>query len=292
MKSVAIVLCLALVDSCCPVLLGPPGDVSSLYWKPQQRSHKETIIDCGGKSIKSLEIRTSNTTVKNCIVHGNIRIWGPAKNANNPVLKEASRQSDYVSWLRNSAPTNVRIENSEIRSEKTIPLYIGPGVTFTTIDSVKIKGVSVSTMVYLGAESHHTTISNTIIDASKAHREAIAIDASDHNIIDGNLIIHNNGGVFLYRNCGENGVIRHTTPSYNTIKNTLFLSSNNSEIAINIGSREGDRCYCSQDAGFSFGSSQSDLDHARFNTINNNHLGGQKILESNYSGPNKIYNNK
>jgi hypothetical protein len=58
------------------------------------------------------------------------------------------------------------------------------------------------------------------------------------------------GGVFLYRNCGEDGVIRHQTPSDNVITGNTFTGARwlwpN---AVVVGSREGRRRYCAADTG-------------------------------------------
>lgn len=274
-------IALAFLAGCCPVVSGPPGDAGATSWKKEAPPEKfQVVIDCQGTSRGPLNITTSDTLVKNCTIEGDIRIWKVARNANSPKLLTQSRQTNYVSWIRNQAPSHIRIENSIIKGKKIIPLYVGPGVSFTTVKNVKIIGESVSTMVYLGAESHHTVIQDSVINATQSNREAIAIDASDHNVITGNKIIHQEGGVFLYRNCGEAGIIRHTTPSHN---NTFQGAGT----AIYLSSRDGDRCYCDKDQGYALGSSLSDLDHARFNTIRNNEL-GKGLIESGKSAQHNI----
>lgn len=282
---------LLLLAGCCPTIAGPPGDASSIAWKHKPKTSDAIVIDCKGGERGPLQIRQSNTTVRNCTINGDVRIWGIARNANSSKLLDKSRQADYVSWIRDSAPTNVLIENTHIKATHTIPLYVGPGVTFTTIRNVKIDGESASTMVYLGAESHHTVIENSEIDGTQGSREAIAIDASDNNVITGNTIKYKagllyNGGIFLYRNCGEDGVIRHTTPSHNVISKNTFIGDGT---AVYLSSRDGGgRCYCGLDEGYPFGSSQSDLDHARFNQVTSNNLGNGKIKQGKSSHSNTI----
>jgi parallel beta-helix repeat protein len=266
---------------CCPTIVGPPGDDGAQNWKPSNKAQPErTYIDCHDTVRSSLSIRKSNVTVRNCKVEGDIRIWGPAMNANSESLKRLSRKKDYVSILRAQAPTGVIIENCSIKASGRIPLYIGPGVTFTTIRNVHIYGQSDSTMVYLGAETHGTIIEGSTIDSTDGNREAIAIDSSDHNRISGNTIKHSDGGIYLYRNCGEKGTIRHTTSSYNEISKNNFVGG---DMAIWVGSREGNRCYCQDDKGYPYGSSISDMDHARQNIVQGNNLGDGKIKVGKYS---------
>ena len=283
-----------LLPSCCPTLVGShPGDAGDLNWTkndlPTPSSTPPRIIDCGGKEIGSLGIRTSHTVVRDCIIKGNVRIWGPARNASGPKLVTQSRSPDYVKWIRANSPTGVLIEDTTIIATGSIPLYVGPGVTFTTLRRVSLRGPSSSTMIYLGAESYGTTIESSLIDAHQAAREAVAIDASSHNLLRSNAIQHNHGGVYLYRNCGEGGTIRHTTPSFNTIVDNVFTGD---QIAIYVGSREGSRCYCQEDQGFPFGSSISDMDHARFNIVRGNALGEGRIEVGKHATDNQIKGNQ
>lgn len=266
-------------------MVGPPGDASSTSWVPKPREAQESVIDCHGNKRGRLSIRKSNITVRNCLIMGDVRIWGIARNASAPELKPLSRKSDYVSVVRAAAPAHTTIENCTIQSVGTIPLYIGPGSTFTTIRNSKIIGTSKSTMIYIGAETHKTTITDSLIDATQADREAIAVDASSYNVIKGNTILHRQGGVYLYRNCGEAGVIRHTTPSHNLIEGNLFKGSG---VAVWLGSREGNRCYCESDKGWPLGSSASDMDHSRFNKVLRNQLGGALIKVGKYGRQNEI----
>lgn len=277
---------LIIATSCCPIKTGPPGDKASLEWTPPQPNYDQHIINCEGDEIDSIDIRTSGTTVRNCIVNNYIRIWGIQKNANDAMLRIVSKDTGYVEWVRNSAPTSIKIENTRIKGTGTIPLYIGPGSTFVTINNVEIHGTSISTMIYLGAESSRVTIQNSIIDATNAPREAIAIDSSDYNIIENNKIVHKNGGIYLYRNCGENGVTRQTTPSSNNIRHNYIDGPG---IAIWLSSRDGNRCYCDEDSGTNIGSSGSDLDHSRYNTVFDNMLGEGIILEGMSADENIIF---
>jgi hypothetical protein len=77
-----------------------------------------------------------------------------------------------------------------------------------------------------------------------------------------------NGGIYLYRNCGEGGTVRHQPPQNNFIAGNTI--DNTGGYGIWLGSRNGGRFYCNDDKGFPFGSSQDDGDFADNNTIRGN----------------------
>jgi hypothetical protein len=288
-----LVLPLALCVSCgpnhhdplCLGVSGPPGDAQALEWQPPEPPPAEaTIIDCGGGTRGRLDVRKSNSVVRNCRIEGDVRVWGLVRSLNPGTLRERSYEDGYVDYVRANAPTNVLLEDVTIVGSGTIPLYVAPGVTFTTIRRVTIEGSSVSTMVYLDAESHGTTIEDSTIDATDAGREAIAIDSSDSNVIRRTTIHHSHGGIYLYRNCGEGGTSRITTPSENEITDNTF--DGDGRVAVWLGSRDGMRCYCGEDAEGSYGSAKSDMDHARFNTVTGNELNDQDTRAGSSSVPN------
>ena len=280
---------LSFLISCdCPIIEGQPGDDGAIGWTSTRNEPDGSIIDCQGKSMQAIIITESNTTIRNCNISGGIRIQGIARNGEDPALFKISKALDYVSTIRESSPVGVIVEDSTITATKMIPMYVGPGVGYTTIRNVTLAGSSVSVMIYLDAESHHTTITGSLIDSTESDREAIAIDSSDHNNIYENTIVHNAGGIFLYRNCGQGGVVRHTTPSYNIIERNRFIGEG---YAIILGSREGSRCYCDKDAGWPFGSSASDMDHSRFNIVRDNFLGESRISVGVSGHSNLIENN-
>lgn len=281
MKNIFTIFVLIFISGCCQIssLHGPPGDHGAQEWKAPSVVHKveETIIDCEGKERKSITVTRSMTTIRNCVVNGGIIIKG--KYRSHDLLVERSRRHDYVDWIRKQSPSHIVIEDTKIVADGRIPLYIFNGSWDVKIRNVTITGPSNSVMIYLDSETSRITIKDSYIDGSQASREVIAVDASDHNLIENNVIVmSDDGGIFLYRNCGEEGLIRHTTPSYNQIINNKFKNGSIRKSAIFVGSREGDRCYCDDDKGYNIGSSQSDLDHSRLNLVQGNSLDGARVL--------------
>jgi parallel beta-helix repeat protein len=105
----------------------------------------------------------------------------------------------------------------------------------------------------------------------------VAIDASTGNTIMNNTFSSlNNGGIYLYRNCGEGGTIRHTTPSRNLIINNIFYYNKykGGKPAVYFGSRDyglKERLgHCNDDDGRPYGSSASEKDYARDNVVMQN----------------------
>ncbi len=155
----------------------------------------------------------------------------------------------------------------------SIPLYIGPGVTGVTVTGGRFVGRSVSAAVYLDAESAGAIIEGVEFDIMTA-REQIAVDGSARNRIVGNRFRRSGrGGVFLYRNCGEDGVVRHQAPTDNQIADNRFEAASwLRPRPVVVGSREGRRRYCADDASFAFGSSLDDGDNAARNVVQDNQV--------------------
>lgn len=189
--------------------------------------------------------------------------------------------------MQKSAPSHILLSNLEVEGTGTIPLYLAPGVSRVTLFRSSLTGFSRSTAIYLDAESRHNVLGHNHI-AVLTERELLAIDGSADNVIAHNHFSSNRGGVFLYRNCGEGGTIRHQAPQGNLILRNSFSHDDAlragetrglSQIVdplpgIWLGSRMGARRYCDDDAGKPFGSSADNRDFARYNQIIENTMTG------------------
>lgn len=252
-------------------------------------------LDCGGGRIQGPQAATTGTptvaiwsrpegqgwsrpvdvSVRDCVVAGNIRIWGMGAGGSMRDLLASSRTAGHTTAAQSAAPLNVRIDKVRFEATGTIPLYVGPGVTRTTVTGSTFAGRSTSTAIYLDAESAGAEIRGNVFDI-RTGREQVAVDGSGANRIVGNrFVLGGRGGVFLYRNCGEDGVIRHQTPSYNQITDNVFSGASwLRPRTVVVGAREGGRRYCGDDAGWPFGSSADDGDGARGNQVARNRIEG------------------
>lgn len=218
--------------------------------------------------------RPENVTIRGCVVRGRIHTKGMAATANGALMHESSRKAGHVGRVRNNAPRDVTIEDSELVGVGRIPLYIGPGTTGLRLVDSEINGTSNSVAIYFGAESTRSEIRANYIHPATT-RELLAVDASDFNkIVNNRFSSLSKGGIYLYRNCGEDGVSRHTTPSFNHIINNVFYYNKytGSNPSVYIGSRNGNRGYCDEDDDSPYGSGYSDLDYARSNGVFQNQI--------------------
>ena len=212
--------------------------------------------------------RPTDVRIRNCRINGAVRVWGMGADGSYDDLRASSRTEDHTARLQATAPSHVTLEQVTIRAAGTIPLYVGPGVTRLSLLGSTLDGDSVSTAIYLDAESADNRIEDNLI-RTRTQREMIAIDGSARNRIIGNRFeLGGRPGVFLYRNCGERGVIRHQTPSYNTITNNLFSGAARLRPRLVVeNARQGRRSYCGDDKGYPWGSSTDDRDGASHNVV-------------------------
>ena len=215
--------------------------------------------------------RPSDIAIRRCTVNGAIRIWGMGSDGRVDDLRNSSRTTGHTAAAQRAGPSHIAMTGLSFAATGSIPLYVGPGVTGVTVSGGRFTGRSDSTAIYLDAESAETVIRDVDFNLATP-REKIAVDGSARNIIVGNrFALGGQGGVFLYRNCGEDGVIRHQTPSDNVITDNVFTGASRLRPrTVVVGAREGGRRYCAADRGWPFGSSLDDGDHATGNTVARN----------------------
>ncbi|MEG1451921.1 right-handed parallel beta-helix repeat-containing protein [Brevundimonas sp.] len=230
-----------------------------------------TVMIRSAKSASGQWQAVSNVTLRNCHVFGAVRVWGMGADGSYDDLRLSSRQDGHTERLQEAAPHNIRLEQIRITANGTIPLYVGPGVMQLLLQDSILDGTTTATAIYLDAESAQNTIRNNRI-LTRTGREMIAVDGSARNTISGNRFdLHGKAGIYLYRNCGERGVIRHQTPSGNIIANNSFTGASWLRPRLVVeNARNGRRSYCGEDAGYPFGSSIDDRDNATGNILRDN----------------------
>lgn len=239
--------------------------------------------------------RPENVTIKNCQIIGSVRVWGMGTNGEAEDVRESSKREltasmNHRNRLRNNAPKHIVFDHVTITGLGRNPFYLSPGVTYTELINSEVKGKSDKVGIYLDAESAYNTIKNNSIHVETPEDgwgkvpgvtdrgwPVMAIDASTGNKIMNNRFSSlNNGGIYLYRNCGEGGTIRHTTPSENLIINNIFYYNKykGGKPAVYLSSRDyglKERLgHCNDDDGRPYGSSASEKDFAKYNVVMQN----------------------
>ncbi|NEI71969.1 right-handed parallel beta-helix repeat-containing protein [Rhizobium lusitanum] len=283
-----------------------------LYFNGSQSSG--VTFDCGGATIDGT-LRDALTiaivsqqrpdhswdapkgvTIKNCTIKGDLRVQGLTANAQGDWLRQSSVQKGHTERAQADAPSDITLSNIDFISTGRIPLYVGIGTTGLTLLNSHFYGKLAGTAIYMEAESGMNKILDNTFDI-QSNREDIAVDGSAKNIIANNTFINaRNGGIFLYRNCGENGIIRHQPPQGNLIFDNTFKYAQGTrpEPSIWLNSRNGNSPVCSKDPKYPFGSSLSNLDFAKFNIVSGNRLIGNVDIKSmikNDDSSNNVHDN-
>lgn len=100
-----------------------------------------------------------------------------------------------------SGHRDIRIERVGIENVEQWGIYVGQNSRGIRIDDVHIDRAYGG--IYLEAGSRSTLIRNARITNS-TDREAVAVDSSSHNVIEGSYFAGNGNAINIYKNCGEN----------------------------------------------------------------------------------------
>ena len=233
----------------------------------------------------------TDINIQNARLTGSIRLYGMGRNGEAAAIKEASRKIEGQALIRAAAPKRISLDSLWVEGTGRNPVYFGPGVMESALKNSTITGVSTRVGVYLDAESAQNVLTGNTFSVETDDGSwlgfydrgwpQLALDGSANNDISNNKFLRlKQGGIFLYRNCGEGGTVRVETPSYNRIVNNLFVYQRQefSDPAIYVGSRNYGRfenwwpgSHCNDDAvAGSRGSAKSNADNARHNTIRDN----------------------
>ncbi len=213
--------------------------------------------------------RPADITIRNGRLRGSIRVMGMGRNGEGREVRDSSRRAGHTAAAQAAAPTRIVISNVWIEANQRIPIYLAPGVTHTLVADCIITGRSSSVALYLDAESARNIVRGNVF-AARTGREAIAVDGSAENRFESNRFERIPlGGIYLYRNSGEGGTIRHQTPHGNVIEGNVFNTCGLGwgSYGVWLGSRNGRSAYREDDAGYPFGSSVDNRDFADGNTV-------------------------
>jgi parallel beta-helix repeat protein len=224
-------------------------------------SGSNLVLDCRGatldgeyKLVPVLRLggdrEVSNVEIRNCIVTGSrgsgVIIGLIAADSEKP--KGADGRPD-----RAQHPHRITLRDVTVSRNGGVGIYVDDFVEDVSILDSSVEGNG-DVGIYLEHDSRRTRIANSRVIGNgfgpksglpahwRSAREGIAIDSSADNIIENNTISGNNqGGIFLYRNCGEQpndprGVPRTQPATGNVIRNNTI--DGGSLLGIAIASRQ------------------------------------------------------
>ncbi|MBX3286512.1 MAG: right-handed parallel beta-helix repeat-containing protein [Actinobacteria bacterium] len=202
----------------------------SCTWAGVDITASGTTLDCQGATVRGeltssqrgIEISSpvttalAHVTVRNCRVEGFIN----SLRVTRPGFRELEPGEEFL-----HPTSDVVVEDSTFTGSRGVGVYVDGYVSGVTIRRNLIQGAG-SSGIYLETGSKQSTVAdNLIIDNGFREngpggqaftfsgfrfwfwgvgREGISVDGSHDNLIVGNRFKGNaNGGVFLYKNCGE-----------------------------------------------------------------------------------------
>lgn len=281
-------------------------DESCLAHKRVVFNESNSRLNCNGATLdmqfqlsEAIVIDSKGNTLENIVIE-------------NCIIKNTRRKSIFIGWsgsdrakeeikpnrdeIYKSTPRKVSIINTKIETSRSSAIYIDDYVSNVLIDTVDISNTD-AMAIYLEHSSTKTTIRNSsITNAGKSEkREAISIDSSSENVIENNQIKDSpNGGIFMYRNCGERyyqdktQVIRKMSASKNIIRSNVIDGSRYGVWIASRQSRNQENVGCG--IGY-FAENKYAVDDAKYNTVEGNKFNNAEIgvlLEDSF---NKVLNN-
>jgi parallel beta-helix repeat protein len=246
------------------------------------------MVVSNGKSL-------SDVSVSNCNVR-NFSVNGVMVGSGIPDFKRSGdHQHNY-----DITPSNVVLSHLHVQDSGSVGVYFYSYVADSTLRDSVVSG-SKGVGIYLEQSSKGNKIVDNVIKANGVvegggPREGIAVDSSAGNLIEGNSFFGNAaGGVFLYKNCGENfdkgmAVLRWQHSNENVIRNNRFFDE---KVGVWVASRQG-RDLSQKGCGDSSldGRGQYYRDYADYNVVEGNQFCRSKnyiVVSGNY---NQIKNNR
>jgi hypothetical protein len=256
------------------------------------------IVDPTGQAGRGITVRTdvstplTDVTVRNCVVAGFLNGMRVTRDGFRAL--PAGDESEYA-----NGTSAITIENSHVYGTRGSGIFVDGFVEGVTLRDLEIAGAG-GVGIYLEAGSQGNVVEGNLIHRNgyddvygdgvpfvlgghefryhSTGREGLAIDGSRHNVVRGNTFgLNANGGIMLYKNCGEYATERpqqHWTRPYgadgNLIEANTFLAERH---GVWVGSRMAENQYfmdCSDPAYLDEGITRYHVDRAQGNVVRGN----------------------
>ena len=200
-------------------------------------SDSDTVLDCSGATLDGGDLlktailingrgkKINNVTIRNCRL---VNFVGRVINVTSGIPKWSLSKDIEKNY--SVSPEKIVIDNVSVTGGRG-GVYFDSYVTDSVLRNSVVRGAD-KVGIYLEQGSKGISIlDNKIIkNGVSGRREGVAIDSSANNLIKGNIFDGNGaGGVFLYKNCGENfksgkSVLRWQPSDHNRIVDNVFRS--------------------------------------------------------------------
>lgn len=217
-------------------------------------------LDMGILVASNESYQSHNITIKNCTFNNFVRGFRVGISLSKESLYDLRNNINVEALenhLRSVSPSNIHLENSNINFSHKDGVYIGRFVNGFVLDGSSINSTGV-VGVYLDSGSINNVIKNShfskngfsrYVDSQRKitkeyeeySREAIAIDSSSQNRIEGNTFEGNShGSIFIYKNCNEFHTKPRLIPRYQSADNNIITKNKfkNERVGVWIASRQ------------------------------------------------------
>jgi hypothetical protein len=232
-------------------------------------------IDSNGEPLHGVQIR--NCTVRNFTKLGIGVGWALADGDK----LRAPGTGDAAAYEART-PSDTVIANTRVEGIGGVGIYIDDHVVGTRMQHVIVRGAQ-GAGIYLEHDSRNATIEHATVEGNGragavGAQPGMAIDASQGNVVrDSTFRRNGQGGIFLYRNCGERvgidpqAVPRETGANGNLIEGNSFDETTGIRVAARM-SRNLRAMQCGRKPYYDAGGVQIVLDEARHNIIRGNEI--------------------
>jgi parallel beta-helix repeat protein len=219
------------------------------YFQNVRIVESNTHLDCNGATLEGegkrgvgIQIDGKKKLIENVIVE-NCRIQNFKNRGVNVTsgirIKDFSADKEVNYRL---APKKILIKGVTVLGSGRGGVYFDSYVTDSVLSNSTIEG-SGKVGIYLEQSTQRIQIINNTIrkNGVDGRREGLAIDSSAHNTVKGNRFISNaGGGVFIYKNCGENfssgkSALRWQSSDFNVVQDNIFIDE---PVGVWIASRQ------------------------------------------------------
>ncbi|WP_299011752.1 hypothetical protein [uncultured Shewanella sp.] len=244
----------------------------------------DTIIIQSVKKADNTWSAPQHINIENCRIKGSIRMSGMGINAKDNHIQVSSFSADHTQRLNEASPRHIMLNNIDIKGISRPLLHLSPGVNHVTLSHGNLHGLSDTVALSLDTETNFNTIKDNHIHV-ETKQHLMTLNGSANNTIKNNYFtLNDNGGIYLYRHCGQHNNLHGQTTHLNHIEANYFTLKNiSNHPSIQMNAIDYQQGYCNDQTPTSVThtSTITQQDNAMVNTIIYNqflHASPQEVI--------------